>query len=194
MMTPEERFWLLVEKTDDHWLWTGAKSEWGYGRFHVKPGTWVPAGRYAWELTYGPLKGDELVLVTCREWACVNPKHLALGTHKDQVHAGNSPPGINARKTHCIRGHEFTPENTLVYSKGPQKGGRRCRTCARMQQKEWSRKFAEAERKPAPSKAVLKKLMYAGKSWREIGLEYGVTDTAVRKWVKKHGLLEPFGR
>lgn len=33
----------------------------------------------------------------------------------------------NARKTHCIRNHEYTPENTYV---GPD-GSRKCRTCAR---------------------------------------------------------------
>ena len=32
----------------------------------------------------------------------------------------------NARKTHCSRGHEFTPENTLVLTK---QGARICRAC-----------------------------------------------------------------
>jgi hypothetical protein len=32
----------------------------------------------------------------------------------------------NARKTHCLRGHEFTPENTWYLQ-----GGRRCKTCKR---------------------------------------------------------------
>jgi hypothetical protein len=34
----------------------------------------------------------------------------------------------NAEKTHCIRGHEFTPENT--YSQGPNRRG--CITCRRI--------------------------------------------------------------
>lgn len=35
---------------------------------------------------------------------------------------------FNASKTNCVRGHEFTPENT-----GMQKSGRYCRTCSREQ-------------------------------------------------------------
>ena len=34
----------------------------------------------------------------------------------------------NARKTHCKRGHAFTPENTRIYN-----GDRLCRACSRLQ-------------------------------------------------------------
>jgi hypothetical protein len=37
---------------------------------------------------------------------------------------GNSPMGINSRKTHCDSGHEFTEENTYRY-----RGNRQCRKC-----------------------------------------------------------------
>lgn len=33
---------------------------------------------------------------------------------------------FNKRKTHCKRGHEFTPENTFLL-----KNGRRCKICHR---------------------------------------------------------------
>jgi hypothetical protein len=38
----------------------------------------------------------------------------------------------NAEKTHCIRGHEFTPENTYI-----QQGWRQCKTCRLIRQREW---------------------------------------------------------
>ena len=40
----------------------------------------------------------------------------------DSVRHGTHPA---ASKTHCKRGHEFTPENTIAQ----HHGGRRCRTC-----------------------------------------------------------------
>lgn len=64
---------------------------------------------------------------TCPHRACVNPAHLRVVTHAVNTLTGNGFAAANARKTHCIRGHEFTTENTL-----PRRGryGRRCRTCA----------------------------------------------------------------
>jgi len=59
--------------------------------------------------------------------------NLAWGTHSenmyDRVRHGTDP---NASKTHCINGHEFTPENTR-WGRGGR--ARTCRTCAR----EWMR-------------------------------------------------------
>ena len=56
-------------------------------------------------------------------------ENLAWGTHsenaQDQVRHGTHR---NISKTHCIRGHEFTPENT--YSRG--KNQRTCMTCKRL--------------------------------------------------------------
>lgn len=40
-----------------------------------------------------------------------------------------------ARKTHCIRGHEFTPENTYLRSDRPNPA-RACRECMRRRDRE----------------------------------------------------------
>lgn len=47
--------------------------------------------------------------------------------------------GHSSTTTHCIHGHEFTPENTYV---APGKGGRQCRTCNRQRRREsyWRKK------------------------------------------------------
>jgi hypothetical protein len=37
---------------------------------------------------------------------------------------------LNAMKTHCLRGHEFTEENTFVF-----RGHRQCRACKRLSKK-----------------------------------------------------------
>lgn len=49
----------------------------------------------------------------------------------DSVRNGIHP---ESRKTHCIWGHEFTPENTGTISTRP--GSRQCKTCARQRARE----------------------------------------------------------
>lgn len=74
----------------------------------------------------------------CLHRRCINPDHLeAVTARENSLRANNSFVSINARKTHCNSGHEFTPQNTYVRTNG----SRRCVTC----QREWSRR-AEAKR------------------------------------------------
>lgn len=46
----------------------------------------------------------------------------------------------NGRKTHCKRGHEFTPENTATN----KRGARLCKTCRRAYFAEWSSRNIKA--------------------------------------------------
>lgn len=68
----------------------------------------------------------------CRNRRCCRPDHLEPVTHKENVLRGMAPSAINARKTHCKRGHEFTAEN--IYP-SPD-GVRRCRECRRLRHAE----------------------------------------------------------
>ena len=53
--TPEQRFWVKVEKTESCWLWTAGQIK-GYGEFRHN-GTVVYAHRYAYEQTGRPDSG-----------------------------------------------------------------------------------------------------------------------------------------
>jgi hypothetical protein len=56
----------------------------------------------------------------------VNPAHLEPVTNAENVLRGVSPTALNARKTHCIRGHALEGDNVMRYGRMT---GRHCRAC-----------------------------------------------------------------
>lgn len=133
----EWRFWAKVKIRPGCWLWTGSKIKKGYGNFGVRPATGgrnykvVLAHEYAYEMLIGPIpEGKVLDHIECDNPKCPNPFHVTPTTNRENVLRGRGPCAINARKTHCIHGHEFTPENTMANSLKKSIPGRRCRTCA----------------------------------------------------------------
>jgi hypothetical protein len=107
------------------WVWSSALATNGYAPMGFK-GRDIWAHRAAYELWVGPIpKGLELDHL-CRNRACINPSHLQPVTRHENWRRGESPPARNARKTHCSRGHEYTPQNTY---RDRRTNYRRCREC-----------------------------------------------------------------
>lgn len=107
--------------------WRGRLNYGGYGITTVGNRS-VKAHRASYELRVGPIPTGLQIDHLCRNPACINPAHLEPVTAAENTRrALNSPTGINARKTHCIRGHEFTAENTRIVS-----GRRVCRACQKV--------------------------------------------------------------
>lgn len=117
---------------EDCWLWTGAVNTAGYGFFNIwlkYRGVLLPH-RVMYTLYNGEIGSTRVLDHLCREKRCVNPKHLEAVTNRENIIRGISPPALHARKTHCLKGHEYTPENTaLNIGQGYRK--RVCKTCAR---------------------------------------------------------------
>lgn len=138
----EPRFWAKVDKGvefDDHWLWTGARDEDGYGRFRSADGSVRGSHAVSWELHHGrPVPEGHHVDHECRVRACCNPAHLKAITHAENVLIGRSFSAVNAKKTRCPRGHEYTPENTREHH-----GSRECVTCIRSRDRERRRASRE---------------------------------------------------
>lgn len=134
-----ERFWSKVNKTPTCWLWTGAKSPSGYGKFRGDRGT-VLAHRWSWEKANG--RTTELPLDhLCRTPSCVRPDHLEavpirINTLRGVLPARNAERA--ALVTHCPYGHEYTAENTYRDSSNM----RHCRACGRRRSREYQQRKA----------------------------------------------------
>lgn len=116
-------FWGRIGSMEDCWVWIGYKVNSGYGYFKHK-GTMYPAHRVSYWIHKGKVPEGLCLDHLCRNKGCVNPEHLEAVTNKENVLRGVGISAQNARKTHCARGHEFTPENTYNY-----KGNRSYRCC-----------------------------------------------------------------
>jgi hypothetical protein len=82
----EKVFWsrVIAGGRADCWLWTGGLHHQGYGRFKFK-GKLRLAHRLSWEFTRGHIITTTHVLHRCDNPPCVNPNHLFLGSHLDNM-------------------------------------------------------------------------------------------------------------
>jgi len=84
MLDVATRFWSKVAKTDGCWNWTASRNPLGYGTFRFR-GHRVGAQRVAYELMFGSIPNGLWILHRCDNRRCVNPSHLYLGNHAQNM-------------------------------------------------------------------------------------------------------------
>ena len=78
----KKRFWEKVDKTDDCWLWTGGKNNYGYGKMRINSKIYR-THRVSWFLAGNIIPEGHVIRHKCRSRHCVNPEHLETGTIAD---------------------------------------------------------------------------------------------------------------
>lgn len=123
------------------WEWIAALSNKGYGEFHYID-TDHRAHRVIYQLFVAPippeLESDHL----CRNRRCVNPVHIEPVTGYENQLRGEGVGAVNARKTHCPRGHQLPLKPNTCRA-----GERECKTCSKHRSRPSKAQIKEEHRK-----------------------------------------------
>lgn len=141
MRDPLERFdlkWKLDPDTGCH-VWTKANNGVGYGVFYAD-GKMHLAHRWRWELDNGPVpKGMVLDHFKCSNRGCANQAHVRPVSQRENLLRGEGATALNAAKTHCPQGHEYTEDN-IYWHKDGSRDCKKCRTERRREQTDRERR------------------------------------------------------
>jgi hypothetical protein len=142
------RFAEKIQLNDENgcWEWTGCVTSTGYGKFGIN-GSTTPAHRAAYELFVGKVPKWFEVCHHCDNRMCVNPGHLFIGTHFDNMQ--------DCVEKGRLRGgnHKLTEEDVMMVSGLLRAGLKHGQIASRV---------------GVSTTAVWK--IYSGNTWRHLGV------------------------
>ncbi len=104
----------VLDPSTGCWVWTastrGPTPVHQYGQIRVGSQV-LEAHRVVYALVVGDVPEGLTLDHLCRNPRCVNPGHLEPVPHRVNVLRGQAPAAKNARKTHCVHGHELAGDN-----------------------------------------------------------------------------------
>lgn len=117
----------FLDYVEDHtdpsacWIWIGGMDgkRKRYGRANVR-GEPTSAHRASWIFHFGTISGDWCVLHTCDVTRCVNPKHLYLGTQKNNAQDRET----RGRGNHAAGARHFSRTMPERVARGDKNGSR----------------------------------------------------------------------
>lgn len=128
------------------WNWTACRNAHGYGTIRYGGKTELVT-RVAMHIWRGfDLSSKLFVCHKCDNPACFNPKHLFVGTQKDNI-SDSRRKGRHflASRTHCSKGHPYSGVNLYLIPSPKSGTSRVCRVCARERARLYMQKRRETQ-------------------------------------------------
>lgn len=161
-----------VEIVGTCWLWTGGLDHSGYGRFHAD-GTTHSAHRWSYIVHKGDIPPGNLACHNCPggdNRRCINPDHLFVGTHKDNMQDAKAKGRIATGERSGMRLH---PESI---AQGDKRGHRTHPERIRRGERHGLAKLTEND-----VREIRRLYAAGGQSYARLAARFGVQDAAVRR-------------
>jgi hypothetical protein len=141
------------------WIWSGSKDLDGYGS--IRDGSKMKrAHRVSWELHKGSIPMGAYILHKCNNPSCVNPEHLSIGDHKENM-------------------QDRKANGKLWHSSGHKEAMRKKMTGRVIT---WGAKLSEALKKLTPEQCLdILKRTAKGEKVIHLAAEFGVHRTTISK-------------